>query len=328
MTQPGSGTGFQTFVNNLPPPGVAGDFAGANIRANVVASLNGLVAVPAGVGIGLGAFADTGNGVASNYYRPSSFMGFVHRDMQGIFTAYLGISGATIQKGDPVTVMQTGDFWGYFAASAAVGQKVYFDPLLGVLTANATGNGVTGAITSASLATTGVLTVATITGTPLAVGQIITGAGVPAGSYIASFGSGVGGTGTYNLANADGTAFSTVGSEAMTYWGVQESQFFVASPVTADASITASIAAPVAPSPYGIMTVTAIGSGVLAAGQYLSAATLAASLNTQILEQLTGTSGSTGTYLTNYPGAAVASTTITATQGKLGKISSQAGLQL
>lgn len=322
MAQPGSGTGFQTLVNNLPPPGVAGDFAGANIRANVVASLNGFVATPGGVSIGNGCWADPTNGVASSYYRPNSYLGFVHREMQGIITTYLGVSGMTVPGGDAVTPMAQGDFLGFFSVSAAAGQKVYFNPVTGALSAAATGSGVTGAITSASI-TSGVLTVVTITGTPLAVGQVITGAGVALGTYIASLGSGTGGAGTYNLANVDGTTIANVGAEAMVYWGIQESQYFVVSPVTADASITAAIAAPVAPSGFGIMTVSAVGSGVLAAGQYLSAATLASTLNTQILSQITGSAGSTGTYLTTYAQAtAVSSTTITATQGKIGKISS------
>ena len=98
----------------------------------------------------------------------------------------------------------------------------------------------------------------------------------------------------------------------------------MASVVTADCSFTASLAAPVAPSDFSVLTVTAIGSGALQPGQWLSATGLAASLNVQILQQLTGTTGSTGTYLTSN-GPVIASTaTFVATQGKLGKISSWA----
>lgn len=324
MTQPGSGTGFQSFVNNLPAPAVQGDFAGANIRANVVAGLAGLVATPGGVTIGLGCWADPTNGVAASYYRPSSFMGFVHRDMQGLITQYLANNGMTIPGGDPVSPQSVGDYWGLFSGSATVGQSVYFNPVTGALTAAASGNSVTGAITAASI-TSSVLTVTTITGTPLAVGQIITGAGVTPGTYIASLGTGSGGTGTYNLANVDGIAIANVTSEAMVYWGAQQSQFVVASPVVADCLFTASLAAAVSPSPYGILTVSAIASGVLAAGQWLSATGLAASANVQILEQLTGTAGSTGTYLTTNSSIVVSSTaSFDATQGKLGKISTLA----
>ena len=318
MTQPGSGTGFQSFVNNLPPVGVQGDFAGANIRANVVASLNGFVATPAGVTIGYGAWADPTNGVASSYYRPNSFLGFVHRSMQGIITTYLGNSGLTIQSGDPVTVMDQGDFWGFFASSASVGQKVYFNPVTGALTAAATGGSVTASNTSATTSGGNTLTlVGTTTGT-VAIGQAVVMSGLPAGTYITA-GSGT----SWTIANADGAVIPVITTTAVSFYGVQESQFFVASPVVADASFTAALAAPVSPSPFGVLTVSAIASGVLTAGQWLSATGLAASANVQILEQLTGTTGSTGTYLTTSPSFVVSSTSsFAATQGKLGKISS------
>jgi hypothetical protein len=318
MTQPGSGTGFQTFVNNLPPPAVAGDFAGANIRANVIASLNGFVATPAGVVVGRGAWADPTYGLASNYYRTSSFMGFVHRNMQALITAYLANNGSTIQSGDPVTVMDQGEFWGFFASSASVGQKVYFDPVTGALTANSTGQSVTASNTSVTISGGNALSlVGTTTGT-VAIGQLVVMAGLPNGTYITA-GSGT----SWTIANADGTTIPNISTTAASFYGVQESQFFVASPVTADASFTASLAVPTAPSNFGVLNVSAIASGVLAAGQWLSATGLPASANVQILEQLTGTAGSTGTYLTNNVAYTISSTSsFAATQGKLGKISS------
>lgn len=326
MAGPGSGDGFQSFVNNALPVAVAGDFAGANIKANVVAGAFGFTATPAGVIVGNGGWANPATKQVSNYYQPNSFVGFVHREGQVVVTQFLGVSSLLILSGMAVTLMAEGDYWGLFTAGATPGQKVYVDPVTGALSGNATGNTVAGAITSASLANTGVLTVATITGTPLAVGQIITGAGVPAGSYIGSLGTGTGGTGTYNLLNADGTAFPTIGAEAMAYAGVQETPFFVASAVTADCTFTASLAAPVAPSLFGVLTVTAIAAGALAPGQWISATGgggLASSVNVQILQQLTGTAGSTGTYLTSSTSTVVTSTnTFVATQAKLGKISS------
>ena len=54
-----------------------------------------------------------------------------------------------------------------------------------------------GSIT-ASLATT-VMTVTVDSAVVLAVGQVVTGTGIPANTYIASFGTGTGGVGTYNL---------------------------------------------------------------------------------------------------------------------------------
>ena len=95
---------------------------------------------------------------------------------------------------------------------------MYANAVTGALTAAPHGNAIAGPITSASI-TAGVLDVLTISGTPLAVGQIIAGADVPPGTYIASLGSGTGGTGTYNLANVDGTAIANVTAEAMNYYG-------------------------------------------------------------------------------------------------------------
>ncbi len=57
----------------------------------------------------------------------------------------------------------------------------------------------------------GVMTVSGATGTPLnnaATHATLLGAGIPAGVYVSSFGTGTGGNGTYNLANASGLSFS------------------------------------------------------------------------------------------------------------------------
>jgi hypothetical protein len=111
----------------------------------------------------------------------------------------------------------------------------------------------------------------------------------------------------------------------MTYYGVQETQFYLAEPVTADCSFTASLAVPAAGVAFGVLTVSAIASGVLAPGQWISATGLPGSANVQILQQLTGSAGSTGTYLTTNVNYTIASTnSFVATQGKLGKISSLA----
>lgn len=318
-----SPNGFPTFVNAYPAPGAPGDFAGANIRASVIIGPNAFVASPGGVSIGQFAWGNPTSGIGSSYYQPSSFLGFVHRGQQGLITNFLGASGVGVVGGDMLTLQAQGDFWGFFTAGATAGQKVYANPVTGALSSNSTGQSVTGAITSAQISTAGVMTVNTITGTPLAVGQVITGTGVPAGTYIASLGSGSGGTGTYNLANVDGTAFPSVGAEAMTYWGVQETPWYVAQPVMADASFTAALAVPAAGTTFGVLTVSAIASGSLAPGQWISATGLPGTANVQILYQLTGTAGSTGTYATNNTSYTISSTSsFDATQGKVGKISS------
>lgn len=323
---PGAGTGFQTFVNKELPPGIPGDFAGANIHANAIAGPFALVAPAAGTVIGAAVWADNDAGIASNYFRPNSFAGFVHRAAQGLITQFLGISTVEIQPGDAVVPMVVGDYWGLFAGGGTAGQKVYANPTTGALSAAAAGGSVkltggTGTIAA------GVLTVvAAPSPASLAVGQIIEMVGVPHGTYIASLGSGTGGTGTYNLANLDGSAIPNVGSTtAFTAYGSQELQYFLTQSIQADADFTASLAIPVAGVAFGVLTVTAVASGVIQPGQWLSATGLPGSANVQILEQLTGNAGGTGTYLTTNTFYVIASTnSFVGTQGKVGKISSLA----
>lgn len=330
-----SQTGFQSFVNNELPIAAIGDFAGANIKATVSAPPFGYVAPAAGTLVGAFAWGDPSTGLATNYYKLNASLGFVHRENNALITPFLGISTLTIPQGLRVTLYNQGDFFGLFAGAATVGQKVYCDPVTGALTAAATGQGVTANSTASSLANTGVLTVgATLTGT-LAVGQAVTGAGIPEGSYIGSQVSGsAGGTGTYQLLNANGAIASgswpVVSSETVNFWGVIETPFQVASNVKVNATFTASLAAPVAPSVSGILTVTAVAGGVLVPGQFLTATGgggLLSNQNIQILSQITATSpttgGGTGTYLTNNVSSVVTSTnTFVGTQGQMGKISS------
>lgn len=329
LALPGSGDGFQSFVNKELPPGIPGDWAGANIRANFPAGPFQLVASPGGVTVGAMAWANPATGLATTYFVPNAASGFVHREGQGIITSFLGIATMEIPGGDGVTPQVQGDWWGLLAGGGTAGQKIYADPVTGALSAGATGGSVklTGGLGTIAAS---VLTVTTAPSPAnLAVGQIIEMAGVPHGTYIASLGTGTGGLGTYNLANVDGTAIPNVGSAtAFTAYGTQETQFFLAQNVTADANFTATLAAPAAGTAFGVLTVSAVGSGALAPGQFISSAGAVAvpgSANIQILQQLTGTSGGTGTYLTSNTSYVVGSgQAFTGTQGKMGKISSWA----
>ena len=241
---PGSGTGFQSFVTNRElPPGVAGDFAGANRRASLVDGSWEYVASPGGLIVGTMGWANPATKQITNYYQTPAASCFLHRESRGLITEFLGIATMQVLGGARPIGYVAGEFWGLFAGGATAGDKVYANAVTGALTAAPRGNAVTGPITSASI-TAGVLDVATITGTPLAVGQIIAGADVPPGTYIASLASGSGGTGTYNLANVDGTAIANVTAEAMNYYGALETQFGVVDDVTADCLFTGSLALP------------------------------------------------------------------------------------
>lgn len=311
-------TGFQSFVNNELPIAVAGDFASANPRASVIAGPGAFVAPAAGTTVGVFAWFDPATGIASNYYKANAFLGFIHRENQGLITAFLGISTMQVVQGNMVTGLDQGDFYGVFAGGASVKQKVYVDPVTGALTGAATGGSVTGSYT-ASTVTAGVLTTtdANLTGTAAAVGQVVTGGTLPEGTYIASSGGTGSGTHLWNLANVNGTAIGNQGSFTSSEFGIQETSFTVASAVRANASVTAAIAA------TGVMTVSAVGSGTLDAGQFLTGTGLPASANAQILYQITGTVGGTGTYQTNY-NAVIGSETITSSEGQIGAITSWA----
>lgn len=316
-------TGFQSFVNNELPIAVPGDFASVNPRASVVAGPGQYVAPEDGTTVGVFAWFDPSTGIASNYYKPNSFLGFVHRENQGLITLFLGIATMEVVPGNMVTGMNQGDFYGIFLAGATVGQKVYADPVTGGLTANTTGESVTGSYTGTTV-TGGVATFTTadLTGTAAAVGQVVTGGTLPEGTYIASSAGTGSGTLLFNLANLNGLPIPNQTAFVSTEYGVQETNFSVASAVSAGASVTASIAV------TGIMTVTAVGSGVLEAGQWLTGTGLPSSANAQILYQLPGgTPGGNGTYQTSY-NAVIASETIVASEGQVGAITSwgQAGV--
>lgn len=330
---PTSPDGLQSFVNNELPVGVAGDFDGAPPIVSIPAPPFGFVAGPGGVNVGTFGWADPVSKLCTQYYVPSAFPGFIHRENQGLITTYLGFASMLVPAGSIITPMSQGGFRGIFSAGATPRQKVYIDPVTGLLSGGAAGGGVTANSTAASLATTGILTVgATLTGT-LAPGQAVYATGIPAGSYIGSQLTGTtGSTGTYQLVNANGTAFPVVSSTTVFFQGTYETNFYVTANVPGPATFTASLAAPVAPSVQGVLTVTAVAGGVLAAGQFLSATGgggLAAALNVQIVSQLTSTAGggalgNTGTYLVSYSGpTAVTSTnTFVGAQGQLGRFSS------
>ncbi len=101
-------SGFQTTINQYPAPAVAGDFASANPRANVVTGPGAFVAAAAnGCNIGVFGWADA-NGNVGNVASGNAPTGFVHRDMQGLITQWLGQAGMNIPSGLPVTLMSAG----------------------------------------------------------------------------------------------------------------------------------------------------------------------------------------------------------------------------
>lgn len=425
--------GFQTTVVRMPAPGVPGDFAGANIKANVIGGPGAWVAPPSGTLIGVMAYANPATGYATNYFQPSSFQGFVHREGQAIITPFLAFYGQQIPSGDMVTVMNFGEFWGLFEGGASIGNVVYANPVTGALSGGASGQSVTvtgGAGTVAG----GVLTVTTApTSGTYAVGQIVSMAGLPPGTYstaitidtvapptngaltatsggtlaattyyvrstwVTASGQTTGATetslavaadnvlnvaapssppanatgwnvyvstssgtetlqnstplgtttawvepttglvagaslpssntatfDTITLANADSATIPAVSTAtSFTAYGQQATPFTVLQNVPSPATFTASLAQPASGAAFGVLTVTAVASGTIVPGQWISATGLPAHSNTEILEQTSGTPGGAGDYLTTNTYYTIASTSsFQAVTGAVGKISS------
>lgn len=306
--------GFPSQVARQPAVGVAGDFADANIRANVLARAGAFIAdqnfPPI---VGQFAWGDQAGHAATSKHRglATAKIGFVHRDESVQIVPWLAPSQMALQPGAPVTLFDEGSFWAVFTNGATVGQKVFANYLDGSVYAAAAGTTTKVGQVTASLATTGVLTVTAVASGALAAGDVLTGSGVPAGVAITSQLSGtVGGDGTYQT-----TGSTLITSQTFNAFSGVETNWSVDSNVAIGASVTGSIAANT-----GILTVTAVASGALEVGQYLTGTGVPT--GTQIIGFIGG-SGGNGTYLTNLTAgnAAVSSTTLTAAQGQLGKIS-------
>lgn len=307
--------GFQAQVNQQPGIGVAGQFADANIHLSLLPGVpNGFVAAPAPRQPIVGNFAwgcqSTGKAYGRNYGESTVTVGFLHRAQQAIIVDFLADRANTLQSGLILTLAVGGSFLASFDAAAAIGQKVFARYLDGSVYAAAAGTSTQTASVTASLASTGVLTVSAVGSGTLRVGAVLTGVNIPAGVAILSQLSGTaGGTGTYQTTGTVVGASATV----LAFESV-ETTFTVESPVDADAVVTGSIAI------TGVLTVSAVTSGVLSIGQQLSGTGIPRA--TRIVGLGTGTGG-TGTYRTNLQvGPVVASTTITASTGRLGKITS------
>lgn len=117
-----------------------------------------------------------------------------------------------------------------------------------------------------------------------------------------------------------GAVSATIGMKAFANLADGTTQFAAPGTIIGGASATGSSIAAGTSSSTGsisgnVLTVTAVGSGTLYPGTTLSGTGVA--LGTKILSQLTGTAGSTGTYLVDIGDQAVASTTLSGTYGIL-----------
>lgn len=222
-------SGFQKTVQLQQAAAVAGDFASANPRASFVSHEGTLVAGSAGVTVARFAWRNASGQVSNSVVGTANALslrpaGFVHRRQgEALITNYLGETSNLIPQGFEVTLMMTGDYWAnQITNPASIGQKAFANLATGEIQTATAGATIAGFVGTASYATN-VMTVTAVTSGTVKIGDAVTGAGVPANTYVVSFGTGTGGTGTYNLSTSPGT----VAAQAVTTSSYVETDFFV-----------------------------------------------------------------------------------------------------
>ena len=297
---------FQTTVNAVPAPGIAGDFASTNLRHSVLGGPAGLVAgscgsSPNGLTCGRFAWLDTATYSVVSNAGAGAPSGFVRNAHNALITAYLGETSLVIPTGFPTgNLFDGGDFWALNSTGAAVtpGLKVYV-------------NNTTGAISSFALtgtpSTAGTSTASTIAANTTVAAVSVTGsiaipvAGATTGNAIAPAILTVSAVATGTLypgipiAGANVTSGTTIIAQLTgTTGGVGTYSVSIAQ-TAASATVTAT---------YGILTV----GGTVVAGYAVGQSLSAGSAGTVITALGTGTGGA-GTYIVNNT-QTVASTTI------------------
>lgn len=324
--------GFQNEVNIQPAPAVEGDFCGANPNAVVLAGEGEFIAPEDGLLVGRFAWANPDTRAVSQSYVPGYQLGFLHRENQGLITAFKGEATMRVLQGTPITLFSQGEFWGRFAAGASPGQRVYVNPGDGSLLAGSTAPSTdtfTGDIGFSGTAAVGstftiaiTANVATITGIGagqyLSEGDIVTSANIAGLAIGAQLTGTPGSNGTYTFVHANvaaeaGAATSTVLNVTAVLRGflalgsvVTGGGLAVNSTVTAILSGTGGVgrytlsgaaqssASGTKLSSNAVLNVTAISSGFLEPGDVIAGAGVTA--GTRILAQLSGTEGGVGTY--------------------------------
>lgn len=221
--------GFQTKVNQFPAPAVEGDFASNNPRSVVLAGPGGLVCGAKGVTVGRFAWVSPDDVTVNNFgAAPAVPDGFVHRDQQGLITAYLQEDSMLVPEGFPITLHRTGDFWAKNNGPAALakGAAVYASyedgSIWSAAPAGASFTASLGSTNTASLGSTSTgtavvgnpyqITLSAVTGL-VSVGDSLAGVGITAGTQIVSQISGTpGGAGVYELNDQNTAAAATITS--------------------------------------------------------------------------------------------------------------------
>jgi hypothetical protein len=135
-------SGFQSVINPLQAPAVAGDFASANPRSSVVSGPSQLVAGVGGCNVGVFAWADV-NGLVTNAGSGIP-TGFVHRNLQALNFNLLTQSTMNVPQGYGITLCSAGDFWAVTSTAATPGQKIFASNTTGAIQTGTAGATITG----------------------------------------------------------------------------------------------------------------------------------------------------------------------------------------
>lgn len=209
---------FQTSIAQYVPLGVEGMRASANPTATVDSGAGGFIAdLVNGLNPGRFAWADPSTNSILTNFAPTGNLGqipdgLVSNELQGFITPFLGGASMSIPPGEMVTLFARIDMWmrcNNQAAAVNPNMFAYANLFDGSMTPGLPGqflvfpSGSAAAFTASfSSASPAVMTVSAVASGVLGVGMLVTGPNVPANTRIASFGTGTGGTGTYNLATA------------------------------------------------------------------------------------------------------------------------------
>lgn len=275
---------FQTAVNAVPAPGIAGDFASTNPRRNTVSGPGGFVAGAAGVTCGNFAWLGLGSYTVLNNSGAGKPNGFCHNAHNALITTYLGEVSLVVPAGFPFgELFDAGDFWIANNTGNAVipGLKVYANNTTGAASSfAATGTPSTAGTSTASTIAAGtssftgviaiptagntvgpgtapaLLTASAVTGT-IYNGTVLSGTGVATGTQIVSQVSGTtGGAGVYIVSIAQAVASTTISGTygLLTIGGTVVSGFAVGQALSAGSAGT---------------VITALGTGSGGAGTYI-----------------------------------------------------------
>lgn len=293
---------FQQTININPAPAVAGDWASADPYVTVAAGPGALVAGTAGVVPGVFAWVDPTGTFVSNTGTGLP-AGFVHRVFgQALITQFLAETGNSIRQGFEMELFSHGVFWAKNSnptLTSAINQKVYAQYGTGLITTGVTGSAPQGASTTGSIAAATMSVTASIApgtqgvgGSEAASYGVMTVTAVGSGAVVV--GETIAGTNVVTGTTVTGQISGTAGGIGV--YSVSIPQTIVSETITGT---------------YGILTVTAVGSGALSIGDTLSGSGVTA--GTTITGLGTGTGG-LGTYNVGTTQTAT-STTITAAGG-------------